>query len=154
MPECAFHPGVETELRCTECERYICPKDMVETPVGYKCPVCAKPAPGQHVVLKPQQLVRAIIVGGLVGVLGGIVMAFMSFGFFGFILGFVWGSTTAEATRRASGGHRQWTVGVVTLVAIALGALVAMGITGRFPLIPTIIAVVAALSDLALLDWF
>ena len=44
MPECAFHPGVETEVRCAECERPICPKDMVPTPVGYKCKICAKPA--------------------------------------------------------------------------------------------------------------
>ena len=32
---------------CTECGRYICPKDMVETPVGYKCRECARPAAGQ-----------------------------------------------------------------------------------------------------------
>ena len=40
MPECAFHQGVETNVSCTECGRYICPKDMVDTPVGYKCREC------------------------------------------------------------------------------------------------------------------
>jgi hypothetical protein len=153
MAECAFHPGVETELRCTECERYICPKDMVETPVGYKCRECAAPVAGQHVVVKPNQLLRAIIVGGVVGIFGGIVMAYMSFGFIGFFLGFMWGTATAEATRRASGGHRQWTVGIVAVVAIGLGAFAGAAISGRLALIPTIVAVVVALADLALLDW-
>ena len=94
MPECAFHPGVETEVRCTECERYICPKDMVETPVGYKCRECARPARSQYVVVKPRQLLRAILVGGAVGVLGGVVMAFLSFGFF------VCSSASSGAARR------------------------------------------------------
>ena len=153
MPECTFHPGIETEVRCTECERYICPKDMVETPVGYKCRECARPARSQYVVVKPRQLVRAIIVGGAVGVFGGIVMAFLSFGFFGLFLGFIWGSMTAEATRRASGGHREWTVGIVAVAAIVLGAFAGLALTGRANLIATIIAVVVALFDLALLDW-
>ena len=151
MPECAFHPGVETEVSCGECGRPICPKDMVETPVGYKCPICAKPASSQLVHVKPAQLIRAIIAGGLVGIVGGIVLAYMTMGFFGWILGFVWGSLTAETTRRASGGHRVWTIGIIAIVAIVLGAFAGAGISGRFALIPTIIAVVVALMDLALI---
>jgi len=77
MPECSFHPGVETGVRCTECGRYICPKDMVETPVGYKCPICAKPAASQYRVVKPAQLIRAIIAGIAVGVGGALVLVFV-----------------------------------------------------------------------------
>jgi hypothetical protein len=151
MPECSYHPGVETGVRCTECERYICPKEWVETPVGYKCPVCAKPAASQHVVVKPGQLLRAIIVGGLVGVLGGVVLAFVPL--FGIFAGFIWGIATAEATRRASGGHRQWAVGIVAVVAITLGGFASMGVSGRFNLIAVGIATVVALADLALLEF-
>jgi len=88
MPECAFHPGVETEVRCAECERPICPKDMVPTPVGYKCKICAKPARSQYQVVKPGQLLRAIVLGGAVGIGGGIVLAFLPFG--GIFMGFIW----------------------------------------------------------------
>ncbi len=40
--KCAFHPDVETNLRCGKCGQPICPKCMVETPVGAKCPDCAR----------------------------------------------------------------------------------------------------------------
>jgi len=39
--ECSFHPGVETNLRCGKCGKPICPRCMVETPVGARCPDCA-----------------------------------------------------------------------------------------------------------------
>ena len=151
MPECAFHPGVETQMRCAECDRPICPKDMVSTPVGYKCPICAKPAPTQHVRVKPGQLVRAILAAAVVGIGGGLVLAYFSGGFFGFILAFVWGSGTAEATRRASGGHRQWAIGITTICGIGLGVLAGFVLTGHVGLIIAGIAIFAALSDLALI---
>jgi hypothetical protein len=151
MPECSFHPGVETEVACNECGRYICPKDMVPTPVGYKCRICATPAKSQYRVVKPYQLVRSILVGGAVGIGGGIVLAFFPFG--GILLGLAWGAGTAEATRRASGGHREWAIGIVAIGAIVLGWL-AGGFIGRgVGLLTVIIAVVVALMDLALLQW-
>jgi hypothetical protein len=150
MPECSFHPGVETGVSCTECGRYICPKDMVETPVGYKCPICAKPAASQYRVVKPGQLVRSIVVGGAAGIGLGVVLAFLPFGFFS---GFIWGIGTAEAARRASGGHREWAVGVVAIVAIVLGGFASMLLTGRIPGLSLLIAIVVALVDLALLEF-
>jgi hypothetical protein len=40
--KCATHPEVETNLRCGKCGKLICPKCMVQTPVGARCPDCAK----------------------------------------------------------------------------------------------------------------
>lgn len=40
MAQCSFHPRVETNVRCSDCDRYICQEDMVATAVGYKCPEC------------------------------------------------------------------------------------------------------------------
>ncbi len=151
MGECSYHPGVETEMRCAECERYICPKEMVATPVGYKCPDCARPARSQYVLVKPKQLVYAVLAAGAVGIGGGLLLAMFGGGFFGFILGFIWGSATAEAARRASGGHRVWTIGAIVIAAIGLGVLLGWLLTGRINLIVGGIAVFAALSDLALL---
>jgi hypothetical protein len=151
MPECSFHPGVETEVRCAECDRYICPKDMVETPVGYKCKVCARPARSQLVVVKPGQLLRASLVGGAVGIFGGVALAFVPL--FGIFSGFIWGTATAEATRRASGGHREWAVGIVAVVAIVVGMFAGALVTGRLNAFAAIVAIVVALVDLALLNW-
>ncbi|MBA7696393.1 hypothetical protein ES703_105040 [subsurface metagenome] len=39
---CATHPDVETNLRCGKCGKLICPRCLVQTPVGARCPVCAK----------------------------------------------------------------------------------------------------------------
>lgn len=40
--KCATHPDVETNLRCGKCGKPICPKCLVQTPVGARCPDCAK----------------------------------------------------------------------------------------------------------------
>jgi hypothetical protein len=40
--KCATHPDVETSLRCGKCGEPICPRCMVQTPVGARCPDCAK----------------------------------------------------------------------------------------------------------------
>jgi len=39
---CATHPDIETNLRCGKCGKPICPKCLVQTPVGARCPDCAK----------------------------------------------------------------------------------------------------------------
>ena len=39
---CASHPGVETNLTCSKCGRPICPRCLVETPVGARCKRCAR----------------------------------------------------------------------------------------------------------------
>ena len=40
--KCDTHPKIETNLRCGKCGKPICPKCMVQTPVGARCPDCAK----------------------------------------------------------------------------------------------------------------
>jgi hypothetical protein len=39
--QCAEHPKIETNLTCGKCEKPICPKCMVQTPVGIRCKECA-----------------------------------------------------------------------------------------------------------------
>lgn len=151
MAQCAFHPGVETEVRCTECERYICPADMVETPVGYKCRECARPARSQYQVVKPKQLLSAALAGGAAGILGGVLLAFLPF--YGIITGALWGFATAEAARRGSGGHREWAVGIVAVAAIVAGAFTGWLFTGMLSAFTVVVAAGVALVDLALLDW-
>lgn len=146
MARCSYHPDVETELTCTECGKPICPKEMVLTPVGYKCPEHARAAKGQYTFVKPKQLALAVGAGLLVGVGGAFVVAGIGWG--GFFIGIIWGSLTSEAVRRASGGHRGGTVGVVAAASIVVGTLVsgASFFTG-------IIALVVALIQLAVIEF-
>jgi len=40
VPVCYRHPDRETYIRCTRCERPICPDCMVSASVGFQCPEC------------------------------------------------------------------------------------------------------------------
>src|SRR5688572_6757995 len=42
MQVCYRHPGRETGVRCSNCGRPICPDCMTSTPVGMRCPECAR----------------------------------------------------------------------------------------------------------------
>src|SRR5918994_4085193 len=42
MEVCYRHPGRETGVRCSNCGRPICPDCMTSTPVGMRCPECAR----------------------------------------------------------------------------------------------------------------
>ncbi|MGH8823392.1 MAG: rhomboid family intramembrane serine protease [Jiangellaceae bacterium] len=76
-PACYRHPGRETYIRCSRCERYICPDCMTAAPVGFQCPECI--AEGSKGVRQPttvlggqvrerSDLVTKILIGINVGV--------------------------------------------------------------------------------------
>lgn len=70
---CPRDPEVQTALRCSRCETPICPKCMVQTPVGARCKACARVARSPVYAVTPGTMVRA----GLAAVVGGAVMGFI-----------------------------------------------------------------------------
>ncbi len=42
QPTCYRHPDRETYIRCSRCERYVCPDCRVDAAVGYQCAECVR----------------------------------------------------------------------------------------------------------------
>jgi len=51
-PTCYRHPGRETYVRCTRCDRYICPDCMRDAAVGHQCVECVQE--GSRTVRRPR----------------------------------------------------------------------------------------------------
>lgn len=69
---CYRHPDEETRIRCTRCDRPICPDCMTPAPVGHHCPECV--AEGRRSVRRvrvprPQSL-TVVLLAGIVGMFG------------------------------------------------------------------------------------
>jgi hypothetical protein len=134
MPDCYFHPGTETNVRCADCDRYICPRDMVETPVGIKCRECALPPRSMRPRGKPIQYLGAAgaalaagVVGGLL--LGQLLAAVPVVRFLSLWVGIAFGAGIGEATRRGAQGNRGPLFAAIAGAGAFIGT-VATGISG------------------------
>jgi membrane associated rhomboid family serine protease len=64
LPGCYRHPDRETGIRCTRCERPICPECMVSASVGFHCPDCVRGGSGTgH---RPDAATPRTIAGGTI----------------------------------------------------------------------------------------
>jgi len=123
--QCARHPQVETGLACGRCETPICPRCMVMTDVGARCPTCAPRRKLPQFEIGPLFLLRgaaaAAVAGAALGALWGVLLPGGFAGFFIIFIGLGLGYGVAEsvslATNRKAGPPLQ--------VAAALGVVLA-----------------------------
>lgn len=139
MPECAWHPGVESNVSCTECGRYMCPKDMVESPVGYKCRECGRAKITKGGV-KGWQMVRGAAFGLVAAAVAAPVAMYIPFFFLGPLL---FGSAVGIATRHGGGGHRTWHFATIAALCALAGSFVP-GLFGAWNLMLSLIGPVVA----------
>ena len=71
-PVCYRHPSRETYIRCTRCDRPICPECMREASVGHQCPECV--AEGR----RTQRPARTVFGGGAAGRAGYVTKAIIA----------------------------------------------------------------------------
>ncbi|MEE9286174.1 MAG: hypothetical protein V3V35_10675 [Dehalococcoidia bacterium] len=70
--QCTAHPEIETHLTCQKCGRSICFKCMVQTPVGFRCPACARQRANPLLVMSGRQTLQVVGTALGVALLGGI----------------------------------------------------------------------------------
>jgi hypothetical protein len=120
---CANHPTVETMLRCNRCNKPICTRCAVQTPVGYRCKECVG---RQQAVFYTGGVLDYVIAGVISLVLGGVasyLMTLLGAWFFALILGPVVGIGIAELIRLAVRRRRSRYLWVVVVAGIVVGAV-------------------------------
>ncbi len=123
---CATHADVETELACGKCGRFICPRCMVQTPVGARCKECAQLRRPPMYTLGPLSAARvfgaALLAGVIFGVAWGLLVPQVAyFGFFMLFVGMFAGYGMANLVDWAGGRKR----GTLVQAAAAAGIVVA-----------------------------
>ena len=139
VTRCATHPDVETGLRCGKCGKPICPRCLVQTPVGARCRDCARLYRLPTYRVSARHYLKAVGAGlGLAVVLGvawGVVGFFLPFFLSLFLAagaGYVIGDLVSRVTNRKRG---PW-LAVIAGAAVVVSYLVSVAVHGGFPLIP------------------
>ena len=135
---CARHPKVETVLRCGRCETPICPKCLVYTPVGARCPDCGKAQPNPIYQVGPGLLLRAL--GAAIGLTIAVAIAWAivaNIPFLGFFLiivalgvGYGVGEGISRAAKYRRGPLLMILAGLTAAAGYLLGLVLAALLTG------------------------
>ena len=121
---CANHPDRETTLRCNRCEKPICTKCAILTPVGYRCKECVR---GQQAVFETARPIDFVVAAVISAVGAGVGVALLSIvGFWGFFVAPVVGGGLAEIVRVATRRRRGQWLPLVASLAGAAGILPAL----------------------------
>ena len=148
---CSFHPDVETRLACGRCGRYICPRCMVQTPVGSRCPDCARVTRHPTFDVQPSYYFRAGVAGGVVGVAGGLIwglvlnlhVPFLPW-LSAIVVGYLVGEAVSIASNRKRGTGLAVTAGLSMVLATLAMLSLARGIDLIYLLLFTAVAIYIA----------
>jgi len=133
--QCATHPSVETELTCSRCDKPICPRCLVITPVGARCRDCARlrrlPTYRLGTVFILRGLGAALAIGAALGALWAFLLPYRIGAFIGLFvglgLGYAVGESVSWAANRKRGPTLQGMAVVGVLLAYAVRNLVEGG---------------------------
>jgi hypothetical protein len=129
---CSTHPKVETYLRCGRCDTPICPRCLIQTPVGARCRACARLRRLPIYDVGPRLLLRGAAAGLAAATFGGSIV-FLAMGFLPFLIGVLivgalFGYGVSEvvslAANRRRGASLFWTTAVALVLGLGLGSSV------------------------------
>lgn len=144
--KCAAHPRVETNLRCGKCGKPICPKCMVQTVVGARCPECARlyklPTYRVSTLFYLRAGGTALGMALVSGVIWGLVNIFVPFFFLNLLIGAGVGYAIGEVVSRAVNRKRGRGLAAVAGAGVAISYLVSILLFFSLPfgLFPVLLA--------------
>jgi len=118
---CANHPDRETSLRCKRCDKPICDRCAVLTPVGYVCRECMKNQQKVFDNAAWYDFPLAMVIAGGISYVGSQAAGLM--GFFTFFIAPVVGVIIAEAVRWVVRRRRSRLLFRLVALATLLGSL-------------------------------
>jgi hypothetical protein len=125
--KCSYHPDVETALKCGKCGQPICPKCLVPTPVGARCPECARLAklPTFDLSARHYLVASATALGLAIGIgfIWGMLRSFLPFLVLDLLLAAGVGFVISEVVGRAANRKRGKWLALIGAVAIPLSYL-------------------------------
>ena len=155
--KCAYHPKVETNLRCGKCGKPICPKCMVQTPVGARCRDCAQLYKLPTYRVSTRYYLRAIGTGLGMAIVCGIVWAvvggFVRFLFLNLILaagaGYAIGEVISLSVNRKRGTGLAVIAGSALMASYLISIFLPWGLRfGLFDLLALALGVFVAITRL------
>ncbi len=125
--QCARHPKVETGLACGRCETPICPKCVVMTDVGARCPDCAPRRRLPQFEVGPIYLLRgigaAVAAGGALGLAWALILP-GQYGLLGILIGAGLGYGIGESVSLATNRKLAPALQVTAICGVGLAYLI------------------------------
>jgi hypothetical protein len=131
-PTCVNHPKVETRLTCSSCGDPICPRCMVATAVGQKCPRCARQSGRAKGTPEPALLARGFGVGLAAAVAGGFLLLAVPFA--SLLVSLLYGFLVGLAVSRAVHRRTHARLGLAAAAAVVVGLSLVVLLLGGNPL--------------------
>ena len=154
---CAEHEERPTNIRCSRCEKPVCPECMVQAPVGIRCREHGQPTKLPTYDVSTGFIVRGVAAGVGIGVLGGLILGlagaltnlfFIPYAFTLTMVGL--GYLVGEGISRATNRKRGQPLIVAAVVGVVLAFVVVVAFTGLqlnlFDLIALAIALFLAIQ--------
>ena len=133
---CATHHDVETSLKCGKCGKPICPKCLVQTPVGARCPECARLYKLPTYRVSTRYYLRATGAGLGMAIVAGIIWgtfgALLPFFFLNLFLGAGVGYATGEVVSLSVNRKRGTVLAIVAGLAVVASYLVSISLPWVF----------------------
>jgi hypothetical protein len=128
---CANHPDTQTFLRCGKCEKPICARCRVSTPVGFRCYDCANMQVVPTYAVSTDYYVKAALMGGVAAAIIGALMGI--FPGFEFWAALIMGIAVPEAVAAAANQKRGPGLRAVAIGAIIFGFVLSRVVLNAFP---------------------